>query len=238
MSRIERAFENNFRAILGLTKPRDFRKADLWLRETAARACRERGIPPAQAKAEIYERISQRLRDWRSNHRPDQPVPPPAPAVDPPEFLCDAGLGGLARWLRAAGYRAHWTPDVDDDELLRQAQLLHATLLTTDSALLERRLLREGIIRALWVSPSFKCEEQLANVLHELNLPLRQPRCMSCGGELLAADKEFMRERIPPKTFIWLNTFFVCDQCGKLFWHGTHWQRIQRRLDEAVSQEC
>ena len=153
MSRIERAFENNFRAILGLTKPRDFRKADRWLRESAARVCRERGISPTQAKAEIYERISQRLRDWRLNHRPDQPVPPPGPAADRPEFLCDAGLGGLARWLRAAGYWAHWTPDVNDDELLRQAQLLHATLLTTDSALLERRLLREGIIRALWVSP-------------------------------------------------------------------------------------
>jgi uncharacterized protein with PIN domain len=172
------------------------------------------------------------------NHRPDQQVPPLAPAADPPEFLCDAGLGGLARWLRAAGYCAHWTPDVDDDELLRQAQLLHATLLTTDSALLERRLLREGIIRALWVSPAVKCEEQLANVVRELSLPLRQPRCMSCGGELLPADKEASRDRIPPKTFVWLNTFFVCAQCGKLFWHGTHWQRIQRQLDQAVSQEC
>lgn len=24
--------------------------------------------------------------------------------------------------------------------------------------------------------------------------------------------------------------FFICNQCGKLFWHGTHWLKIVERL--------
>ena len=31
-----------------------------------------------------------------------------------PWFACDAMLGGLARWLRAAGYDASWEHGIDD----------------------------------------------------------------------------------------------------------------------------
>ena len=109
-------------------------------------------------------------------------------------------------------------------------------LLTTDSMLMERRLLREGIIRAHWVSPAMKTREQLQALLRELSLPLRQPRCMACGGALLSVKKEELRDRIPPKTYAWLSEFFVCQRCGQLFWHGTHWERIQVLLRQAESK--
>jgi hypothetical protein len=153
-------------------------------------------------------------------------VPAPAPAL----FLCDAGLGGLARWLRAAGYEAVWIPDIEDSELLRKARDRQAMILTTDSLLMERRLLRDGVIPALWLPPTLTMLEQLALVFRELGLSVRNPRCMSCGGELRRVEKEAMRERIPPRTWRWVDEYFLCARCDKLFWHGTHWQRIQDRL--------
>ena len=39
-----------------------------------------------------------------------------------PQFACDAMLGGLARWLRAAGYDASWHGGVADPELVRIAR--------------------------------------------------------------------------------------------------------------------
>ena len=151
------------------------------------------------------------------------------PALQKP-FLCDAGLGGLARWLRASGYEAIWIPDIDDDDLLREGVRLDAIILTTDSMLMERRVLRDGIIPAVWVPPTLTMLEQLALIFQELDLEVRGSRCMSCGGEMIAIDKEAVRDRIPPRTLKWLNEFFECRQCGKLFWHGTHWQRITSRL--------
>ena len=145
-------------------------------------------------------------------------------------FLCDAGLGGLARWLRAAGYEAVWIPDIEDAELLREARRREAMILTTDSMLMERRLLRDGVIPALWLPPTLTMLEQLALVFRELGLSARDPRCMSCGGELRRVEKEAMRKRIPPKTWRWVDEYFLCARCDKLFWHGTHWQRIQTRL--------
>src|SRR5438105_13451435 len=93
----------------------------------------------------------------------------------PTLFLCDAGLGGLARWLRAAGHDAGWQPDIDDAELLREARKLSATILTTDSMLMERRLLRDRIIPALWLPPTLKIPEQLALVFGEFGLKVGEP---------------------------------------------------------------
>ena len=155
--------------------------------------------------------------------------------LQPPRlFLCDAGLGGLARWLRAAGHEALWEASIDDADLLREARKLSATILTTDSMLMERRLLRDRVISALWLPPTLKIPEQLALVFRELGLKVGEPRCMACGGELIRGDKEALRERIPPKTYRWLDEYFLCRRCGKLFWRGTHWERIRRKLGEVT----
>jgi uncharacterized protein with PIN domain len=190
-----------------------------WLVAKTQRLSAREGIPQADALAQVYERLATR--------KPFQPsASPPAP----PLFLCDAGLGGLARWLRAAGYEAAWQPGIADDELLRQARAIPATVLTTDAMLMERRLLRDRIIPVFWLPPTLSIPEQLALVFREFGLTLRGPRCMSCGGELRRGAKEALQERIPPRTYLWLDEFFICRRCDKLFWHGTHWHRIVETL--------
>jgi uncharacterized protein len=150
----------------------------------------------------------------------------------PHTFFCDAGLGGLARWLRGAGYEAHWNASLGDAAAIREAQRLGATLLTTDSLMMERGVLRDGLVPAVFLPSSIACEEQFVVVLRELDLPLRESRCMKCGGELRRVDKSAVADRIPPKTAKWLDEYFICAQCDHLFWRGTHWQRITTRLRE------
>ena len=145
-------------------------------------------------------------------------------------FFCDAGLGGLARWLRASGYDARWEQDIDDDDLLTKARQTGATILTTDSMLMERRVLRDRLIPAFWVPPTLNISDQLKLVFAEFGLTPRASRCMHCGGRLLPVDKEALRDRIPPRTYHWLNEYFVCERCDHLFWHGTHWHHIRTAL--------
>jgi len=121
---------------------------------------------------------------------------------------------------------------MDDDHLLREARASGRTVLTTDSMLMERRLMRDRIISALWLPPTLFIPEQLAMVISEFRLELREPRCMSCGGELRRVDKESVRERIPPRTWRWLDEYYLCTQCDRLFWRGTHWERIRRDLEK------
>jgi uncharacterized protein with PIN domain len=150
-------------------------------------------------------------------------------------FACDAMLGGLARWLRAAGYDAFWQEGIDDGELVRRAHAEGMYLLTSDNGIFLRVAVRDGIVPSLFVPLLLSPEEQLGHVLEALHLPLREPRCMACGGKPLSVSKELVRDRVPPRTFAWLEEFWECDRCRKVFWHGTHWQRIVERLPQIIA---
>jgi len=154
----------------------------------------------------------------------------------PHQFVCDAGLGGLARWLRGSGYQAFWKPELDDAAIIRETQRLAATLITTDTLMMERGVLRDGLVPSVFVPSTLTPEHQLEIVFRELDLTPRESRCMNCGGELCAVEKSAVADRIPPKTARWLDAYFVCAECGQLFWRGTHWQRMQERLARASQQ--
>ena len=230
MGRIAKAYRARFCAFLRVVRARKLDQALVWLAEQAQQTRAAESVSIEAALTRVVEHTRLRLEGWRAKRERQTDLSRSASTASPRRFFCDAGLGGLARWLRAAGYEALWQPRIEDDALLAEARRLGATLLTTDSLLMERRLLRNGVIPSLWLPPTLGAAEQLEQVLREFRLPLLTPRCMSCGGELCPVDKEAMHERIPPRTYRWLDDYFVCQRCGKLFWHGTHWQRIRERL--------
>ncbi|HVV00602.1 MAG TPA: Mut7-C RNAse domain-containing protein, partial [Verrucomicrobiae bacterium] len=210
---------------LGARKPE---KGVQWLRAGALRMNQRLHLPMTSALARVEEVLSAKVAAHARRKRltVSGPVRVQTPAsrvagearVMECRFLCDAGLGGLARWLRAAGWDAFWQADIEDSELIVEAQRSKGTILTTDSFMMERRLLRDRIVPAFWMPPTLFIPEQLDLVFREFSLRRREPRCMHCGGELARVDKEAVRDRIPPKTLLWLNEYFVCGRCGKLFW--------------------
>lgn len=189
-----------------------------------------------QARREVLNQLSSQ-RGTRRQRMLETTIPPTPPPFRC-DFHCDAGLGGLARWLRAAGYDAAFWPGIDDDDLLRKMSGSSAMLLTSDRRLMERGVIASGAIAALLSSIHLKKREQFAFVRGQLELVLKPARCMACGGRLAAVDKESVRERIPPRTYPWLDDYYECQRCNRLFWQGTHWQRIQAALKgQEISEE-
>jgi hypothetical protein len=161
-----------------------------------------------------------------------------APRFDeerPPRFLCDPSLAGLARWLRAAGYEALVVPGVPGHRLPDEALRRGLVLLTTEAEVLDRRIVVDGSLAVVWVPSALTMAEQLHLVAAELGLTRRPARCMACGGALVPRPKEDVRSRIPPRTARWKDEYFVCAGCDRLFWCGTHWERIERTLRQAVA---
>jgi uncharacterized protein with PIN domain len=150
-------------------------------------------------------------------------------------FACDAMLGALARWLRAAGYDACWQEGIADWDLVRLAQREGRTLLTSDRGILRIGIVRDGEVPTLFVPHGLRKEEQLAFVLGKLNLPLRKPRCMACGGDLREVSKEEVQERVPARSLAWAEQVYQCECCGQPFWRGTHWNAIAEKLRRAIS---
>src|SRR5438445_13726891 len=107
--------------------------------EEAESLIREKGISVTEA----FDRVEEALISSS-----------PGPSFSPADkrdrvFLCDAGLGGLARWLRAAGQQALWRPDISDNALIQEAARLSAAVLTTDSLIMERGVFRDRLIPSL-----------------------------------------------------------------------------------------
>jgi uncharacterized protein with PIN domain len=223
VSRIEKAFERRFRELLAELGARDRERGVRWL---FVHAAARDGSSMAHALAEENISLAEKVHQFRERKGL-------APSAAPPIVFCDAGLGGLARWLRASGCDARWVQDITDSELVKDALQLGATIITTDSPLLDRRPIARGEIRAIWVPPALTKLEQLRLVRAELDLPESDSRCMRCGGELIRVDKESVRDRIPPKTYRWVDEYYQCSRCGQLFWEGTHWQRVRAKLQEA-----
>jgi len=157
-------------------------------------------------------------------------VPHAGRSEEPPRFVCDGSLGGLTRWLWAAGYEARAAVGAPAAELIEPALETGAVLLTSDSRFMERNLVRQGKLPTVWVSSALTLLEQLEGLLLDLCLPLKESRCMACGGQLAPVPKTAVQDRIPEKTARWKDEYFVCRECDQLFWEGTHWQRIRTRL--------
>jgi uncharacterized protein len=145
-------------------------------------------------------------------------------------FACDAMLGGLARWLRAAGYDASWSPHIDDWDLIRLARREGRVLLSSDTGIFRIGIVRDGDVPALAIPHGLGKHEQLALVLRRFGLAVREPHCMACGGELRPVPREAVRDRVPAGSLARQERFFECTRCHKVFWEGTHWQRIEAAL--------
>lgn len=229
--RLETGYRAKLRWLLAKVRPRrlDF-GVDLLVGRAHALSAREE-VTPAEALARVYEftrwRVKRRLERTAACRLNGQPL---GSTPVPPRFLCDPSLGGLARWLRAAGYEADWLRSAVPDPVA-EARRRRAVLVTTDSRHAARMAETEGDPQVLWVPSSLRRVRQLGVVLRDLDLEPRTARCMSCGSELRAVPKQEVEARIPPRTARWKDEYFLCAGCGRLYWQGTHWQRIAARLE-------
>lgn len=151
-------------------------------------------------------------------------------------FLCDSMLGGLSRWLRASGYDADFAGPIEDGALVARAESSGRVLLTSDGPLMRRRPVASGSVRALLVPRSAPLLEQTVFVLGSLGLAIRDPRCMSCGGELEPVELVEIAADVPAFSRELYDEFWRCGRCARPFWKGSHWPGIEARRGAIASR--
>lgn len=157
---------------------------------------------------------------------------PPTPAGEPIRFILDVHLGKLAHWLRLLGFDTLYRNDYDDPEIVAIAAAEERTILTRDVGIIKRRAVTRG-----YLIQSTDVKEQLREVLTYYHLHDQlQPfhRCPVCNGLLEAVAKATILERLEPKTIRYYDTFFQCTNCSKLYWQGTHYERMQAFIADLV----
>jgi len=147
-------------------------------------------------------------------------------------FVADVHLRRLARLLRLLGFDALHSNDFDDAELVEISAGEGRILLSRD-----RQLLKHGrVTHGYWVRSTDPIE-QAREVVRRFDLAgSARPfsRCPACNGRLESVEKEAVADEIPPKTARWLDEYVRCEGCGKLYWRGTHFERLEGLVERIL----
>jgi uncharacterized protein with PIN domain len=149
-------------------------------------------------------------------------------------FVTDGHLGGLTRNLRLLGFDVAYPKNADDRELLKVMARENRALLTRD-----RRLLMHGIVQHGYCPRSQNADEQTIEVVRRFDLSeLIAPfaRCLRCNAPLEEAAKADVIDKLEPLTKIYYEQFRRCPGCKQIYWSGSHFPKLQKRIEEIRSR--
>jgi len=152
------------------------------------------------------------------------PCPP-----DPVSFVLDVHLGKLARRMRLLGFDVCYRNDLDDAEIMDIAERENRIILTRDLGILKHRKVMCG-----YLVRSDHLDYQLREVLKRYDLHGRIRlwlRCMVCNGLMERVNKAEVEPFLEPKTRLYYEDFHRCSNCSRLYWKGSHYDRIDQWLN-------
>ena len=155
-------------------------------------------------------------------------------AEDAPKFIVDSNVGKLAKWLRMLGYDAVFFEGEDDAYMIDRALKESRVILTRDTQVMKRGVITSGRLKAILID-SDQPEPQVRQVIDTLHIDFQSRPftvCLECNNPLEERDQEEVKERVPPYVFQTQVQYVECPTCHRIYWRGTHWQAMTKKLEK------
>ena len=150
-------------------------------------------------------------------------------------FIVDQNVGKLVKSLRLLGYDTLFFSGETDTQMVDIALSEERVILTRDTHLLKRRAAVSCLVKVILLR-SDNIETQIRQVVKDLHLDKFQPfaLCLEDNHRLIFCNREEVRNRVPP--YVWENQteYVECPECHRIYWRGTHWDAMTRRLEKLV----
>lgn len=146
------------------------------------------------------------------------------PLTHPRTFVLDVHLGKLARRMRLLGFDTCYANHFDDARIISIGLQENRTILTRDRGLLKHRDIVQG-----YLVRSNQLESQLHEVLMRYKLKDQinfWSRCMKCNGLIKSVEKATIFQHLEPKTRLFFQEFHQCSSCQKIYWQGSHYDKM------------
>lgn len=153
-------------------------------------------------------------------------------------FIVDHNVGKLAKWLRIMGYDSVFFDGDDDSQMVRQALAEGRIILTRDTGIMKRRVINNGRLKAVLIE-SEEPERQMRQLMTALNLMenLRPfTLCLECNHPLVERTHEEVKGRVPPYVYRTQTQYMECPACHRIYWRGTHWEAMTRKLEKLAGK--
>jgi len=146
--------------------------------------------------------------------------------------LCDQMLGTLAKWLRLFGFDTFYVnSEMEDEELLQFAKKEDRVIITRDKQLIARG--KKEKLSVIEVNTT-DLDEQLTLVLKNVDIDQKAilSRCSVCNTILDEIKKIEVKNKVPKKIFENNEKFWFCSKCDKIYWMGSHYERILSKIEK------
>jgi len=151
------------------------------------------------------------------------------------QFVADRMIGRLARMLRLLGYDTVYQPELNPVELAELARREGRIILTRG----DTRQRFPGATNVFSVRSEYP-PEQLREVVEEFSLDPKSglwTRCTVCNGCISPVAKEEIKGQVKPKVYEIYSEFYRCAGCGRVYWHGSHVERILKNLSLVLGRK-
>ena len=146
------------------------------------------------------------------------------------KLIVDRMLGKLAKLLRIIGFDTLYSNNIHFKELLSVADKEERIILTRNTLIKKQ----ERADRFFFVHDNDPIR-QLEEVINGLDLKIEHvrafTRCLGCNHALVKIRKEEAEGRIPDYIFKTHVDFSFCRYCNKIYWRGTHYEKMLKRLE-------
>ncbi len=156
--------------------------------------------------------------------------PQPLPGY---RFIADTNVRKLGVCLRQLGFDTMLADGLRDNRIAAIAGCQRRILLTRDRGLLKRKIVEFGhLVREK--SPPAQLREVVT--LYGLRGSIKAfTRCLRCNGMLVPVAKEEVLPLLEPLTRLYYEVFHRCSSCGRVYWSGSHREKMGRELDDLLS---
>jgi uncharacterized protein with PIN domain len=150
------------------------------------------------------------------------------------KFIADNNVGKLARWLRLIGYDTLLFKQKNDGQMIKRALSEDRVILTKDTQFMKRRLVTNGTLKTIHIKQDDP-KLQVQELVETLNLNYHfKPfsLCLECNRALIVRDKQEVQNLVPTHVFETQTQYTQCPTCHRIYWPGTHWQAMVKKLQD------
>jgi len=151
-----------------------------------------------------------------------------------PNFVVDAMLGNLAKKLRILGYDSKYFSSIADDKLIAIAKNEKRIILTKDAQLAQ--IAEKQNIDTVLIRGNDEIE-QISQINAKIKfdkfvMDSNNSRCIVCNGNLQLIEKHRIIGKVPEGVLGREEKFWICDSCKKIYWEGTHFEKLQEFVNK------
>ncbi len=136
------------------------------------------------------------------------------------------------------GYDTLFFDGINDSRMIATALAEGRVILTRDTQIMRRRVITSGQLKAIFIKGD-EPKLQMHQVIDSLNLDCQfRPFtiCLECNQPLVERSKRQVKDLVPSYVFQTQNQYMECPACHRIYWRGTHWQTMTKKLKKFMNK--